>query len=61
MLQERKQKKSQRPTGGNSPLSMGESVEAPEVDDVLAEIDSALDTADALERELRQETKGCHC
>jgi hypothetical protein len=62
MIYDRFRKKSHRPTGGgSSSLATADiSEQVPETDDILAEIDKALETAGQLEEQLRPQDR-CSC
>jgi hypothetical protein len=63
MIQDRFRKKTKNPpSGGKSSLDMlTEKTSAPQIEDVLAEIDKALEKADRLEYELNRPLSSCGC
>lgn len=62
MLQDRFRKKTKRPSGGgDSSLEMVDITgQVPQIDDVLAEVDKALEKAQQLEKQIRPQSR-CGC
>lgn len=61
MLQDRFRKKTNRPTGGGetSLETTDISKDVPEIDDILAEVDKALEKAELIQRQVQP--RGCGC
>jgi hypothetical protein len=68
MIQDRIRRKAKRPIGnGKSPLALGE-ISSPEIDEVLAKVDDAIETAKQLVQDLEptprssgRSSDGCTC